>query len=73
MTSTGRMLFRPAAAAAVLLAGLLAGAFPDFPVTRHLFWSAGLYLLGIPLLFRTVRGVLRARFNPTPSDGRRRR
>jgi heavy metal translocating P-type ATPase len=63
MTPTGRMLFRPAAAAAVLLAGLLAGAFPDFPVTRHLLWSAGLYLLGIPLLFRTAQGLLQGRFN----------
>ncbi len=63
MTPTGRMLFRPAAAAVVLLAGLLAGAFPDFPVTRHLLWSAGLYLLGIPLLFRTARGLLQGRFS----------
>lgn len=32
-------------------------------MSRHLVWTAGLFLLGIPLLIRTVRGLLRGRFN----------
>lgn len=63
MTPAGRTVIRPVAAGVVLLAGLIAGAFPDLPVGRHLLWTAGLYLLGIPLLARTGLGVLRGRFN----------
>jgi cation transport ATPase len=63
MSQTGRMLFRPAAAAAVLLAGLIAGVLPNLPVTRQLLWAAGLYVLGIPLLLRTGRGILHGQFN----------
>lgn len=63
MSPTGRMLFRPAAAAVVLLAGLIAGAIPNLPITRQLLWAAGLYLLGIPLLLRTARGLLQGRFS----------
>ncbi len=63
MTAAGRMLFRPAAAGAVLLAGLTAGALPGHFASRHFVWTAGLYLLGIPLLFRTAKGMLRGRFN----------
>ena len=63
MTPAGRMLFRPGAAFVVLVAGAVAGAVPNLPVTRQLFWTVGLYLLGIPLLLRTVKGMLRGRFN----------
>lgn len=63
MSSTGRMLFRPAAAATVLLAGLIAGALPELPLTRQAVWSVGLYVLGIPLLLRTGQGLLHGRFN----------
>jgi heavy metal translocating P-type ATPase len=63
MTPTGRMLFRPAAALAVLLAGLLVGAIPHFPIPRQLLWTGGLYLLGVPVLMRTGRDLVRARFN----------
>ena len=63
MTPTGRLLLRPPAAAALLVAGLIASAIPNPRITQHLLWTAGLYLLGIPLLLRTGRGLLRARFN----------
>ncbi len=57
------MLFRPAAAGGVLLAGLVAGALPNFLVSRHLIWTVGLVLLGVPLLLRTGWGLVRGRFN----------
>jgi len=63
MTPAGRMLLRPGVAVTLLLAGVAAGAIPAFSASRQLFWTAGLYGLGIPLLLRTVRGVLRGRFN----------
>jgi heavy metal translocating P-type ATPase len=63
MTPAGRKFLRPIAAGVVLLAGLLAGLIAGAPIGRHLFWTVGLYLLGIPLLFRTGLGVLRGRFN----------
>jgi heavy metal translocating P-type ATPase len=57
------MLLRPAAAGAILLTGLVAGVIPSATNARPLIWTAGLYLLGIPLLFRTGRGLLHLRFN----------
>jgi heavy metal translocating P-type ATPase len=63
MTPAGRMLLRPGVAVTLLLAGAAAGAIPAVAASRPLFWTAGLYLLGFPLLLRTVRGVLRGRFN----------
>jgi cation transport ATPase len=62
MTSAGRQVLRPAVAGFLLLAGTLVGAIPSLPNGRHLLWTAGLYLLGIPLLFRTLLGMLRGRF-----------
>lgn len=63
MSAAGRMMFRPAAAAIALVAGLVAGAIPNSPISRHLLWTAGLFLLGIPVLLRTAKGLLQARFN----------
>ncbi|NOT08041.1 MAG: heavy metal translocating P-type ATPase [Gemmatimonadales bacterium] len=57
------MLFRPLLAVVLLLAGLVAGGLGVGTGTRHLVWIAGLYVLGIPLLLRTARGLLRGRFN----------
>lgn len=57
------MLGRPVAAGAMLAAGLGAGVLRGSADARHLIWTAGLYLLGVPLLFRTGRGLLRLRFN----------
>lgn len=62
MTLAGRKVLRPIAAGVVLLAGAIAGLLPNPPLGRHLIWTAGLYLLGIPLLLRTVMGILRRRF-----------
>jgi heavy metal translocating P-type ATPase len=56
------MLARPLVAAAFLASGLvLSGVAPLSPWARYT-WSAGLWLLGMPLLYRTARGVLRGRF-----------
>lgn len=63
MKRTGRILIRPAAATLVLLAGLVAGTLLPDGSARHLTWTAGLYLLGVPLLLRTGRGLLRFQFN----------
>jgi heavy metal translocating P-type ATPase len=62
MTPGGRKILRPTAAGIMLLAGAIAGVLPDPPLDRHLLWTAGLYLLGIPLLLRTGLGMLRGRF-----------
>ncbi len=56
------MLLRPAAAAAALLAGLVFHTALDRPALAHAVWTAGLWLIGLPLLFRTVQGILRGRF-----------
>jgi heavy metal translocating P-type ATPase len=61
MTPGGLKLLQPAAAFLALLAGAVAGALPGAPVGRSLVWTVGLYLLGVPLLVRTSRGVLRGR------------
>jgi len=56
------MLTRPLAAAVFLIAGLLLSSVTHpFPWARYI-WTAGLWLLGVPLLYRTGQGVLRGRF-----------
>ena len=59
---TRLMLGRPLAAAVFLAAGLLISIPAAPPVSSHSVWTAGLWLLGIPLLYRTLRGVLQGRF-----------
>lgn len=54
MKRAGRMLLRPALALAFLLAGAI---LPSYPT-----WTAGLWVIGIPLLFQTAIGVARGRF-----------
>ncbi len=56
------MLVRPLAAAAFLVAGLLLSSLAHPPISARHTWTAGLWLLGVPLLYRTMRGVLRGRF-----------
>ncbi len=51
---------RPAAALAFLAAGLLALAAPAGP-RPHFWWTAGLWLLGVPLVLRTLWGALHGR------------
>ncbi|HLG06121.1 MAG TPA: heavy metal translocating P-type ATPase [Gemmatimonadales bacterium] len=57
----GRMVVRPAAAAAALLGGLVLRQLPESPISAHAIWTAGLWLTGLPLLFRTGIGVFRGR------------
>ncbi|MEZ4456641.1 MAG: HAD-IC family P-type ATPase [Gemmatimonadales bacterium] len=52
---------RPLATAVFLLAGLLAPRFLS-PGSDHLVWTAGLILLGAPILWTTIRGMLAGRF-----------
>jgi heavy metal translocating P-type ATPase len=56
-----RMLIGPLAAAAWLIAGLMLSWLGDQPESAARLWTVGLWLLGIPLVFRTLRGVLRGR------------
>jgi heavy metal translocating P-type ATPase len=56
------VLGRPLAAAAFLAAGLLLSIPESPPIPPASVWTAGLWLLGLPLLYRTLRGVLRGRF-----------
>lgn len=62
MKHSGRILLRPAAATVALLAGLVLSQTPDPPLPEHTVWTLGLWLIGLPLLFRTVVGVFRGRF-----------
>lgn len=62
MTPAGRRGLFPAAALAFLLAGLLAPRIVSAPGTRTAIWMAGLVLLGVPLIWRTLAGLLRGRF-----------
>ena len=56
------VLGRPLAAAAFLATGLLLS-IPESPsIPPRSVWTAGLWLLGLPLLYRTLRGILRGRF-----------
>ncbi|HSE28197.1 MAG TPA: hypothetical protein VLA95_08185, partial [Gemmatimonadales bacterium] len=52
---------RPVAALVFLAAGLLALAAPGGPAPRT-WWTAGLWLLGVPLVLRTLWGALHGRF-----------
>jgi heavy metal translocating P-type ATPase len=52
---------RPVAALGFLTAGLLALAAPDWP-RPHAWWTAGLWILGLPLVLRTLWGMLHGRF-----------
>jgi heavy metal translocating P-type ATPase len=58
----GRILLRPAAATAALLIGLALRVLASPPVQAHTVWTVGLWLIGLPLLFRTARDTLRGRF-----------
>ncbi len=62
MKIPGRELLRPAGALAAVLAGLVADAVPGSPLRAHVVWTAGLWLLGVPLLLRTAVGVARGKF-----------
>lgn len=62
MKPAGRILLRPAAATVALGAGLLLRFLPAPPLSAHAVWTGGLWVIGIPLLFRTTLGVLRGRF-----------
>ncbi|HEV8613311.1 MAG TPA: heavy metal translocating P-type ATPase [Gemmatimonadales bacterium] len=62
MKLAGRMLLRPAAATAALLAGLVLSQLPNSPISAHTAWTVGLWVLGLPLLLQTARGILRGRF-----------
>jgi heavy metal translocating P-type ATPase len=56
------VLGRPLAAAAFLAVGLLLVIPEAPPIPSRSVWTAGLWLLGLPLLYRTLRGMLRGRF-----------
>jgi heavy metal translocating P-type ATPase len=45
-----------------LLAGLLLRFLPAPPLSAHTMWTGGLWIIGLPLLFRTTLGVFRGRF-----------
>ena len=60
-TGTSRMLARPLAATTFLVFGLAWTALWHDPVGSGRLWTAGLWLLGVPLVYRTLRGVLRGR------------
>jgi heavy metal translocating P-type ATPase len=61
VNQTGRMLLRPALALALLLAGALLRQGFDQPGRAHLIWTAGLWLIGLPLVLRTGWGVVHGR------------
>lgn len=56
------MLLRPAAAAAALLAGLASYTAFDRPALAHAIWTGGLWVIGLPVLYRTIQGIRRGRF-----------
>jgi len=56
------VLGRPLAAAVFLAAGLLLSIPESPPLPQRWVWTAGLWLLGLPLLYRTLRGMLQGRF-----------
>ncbi|HJR36506.1 MAG TPA: hypothetical protein VJ817_16230, partial [Gemmatimonadales bacterium] len=53
------VLARPLAAAAFLAIGLLLSIPASPSISPVSVWTAGLWLLGLPLLYRTLRGMLR--------------
>jgi heavy metal translocating P-type ATPase len=59
---TGRVLLRPTLALAFLLAGVILRQGFRQEATAHLVWTAGLWLIGLPVLFQTAIGVFRGRF-----------
>ena len=61
MKLAGRMLVRPVAAGAALFAGLVLRQLSHPPVSAHSIWTAGLWIIGLPLLVRTAIGVFRGR------------
>ena len=60
--STRLVLGRPIAAVIFLAAGILLLIPDPPPLLPHTVWTAGLWLLGLPLLYRTLRGILQGRF-----------
>jgi heavy metal translocating P-type ATPase len=57
----GRILLRPAAAIAALLAGLILRQTSQSTVSAHAVWTVGLWAIGLPVLLRTALGALRGR------------
>jgi cation transport ATPase len=62
MRYAGRILLRPAAATGALVIGLALRTAATPPAWPHLVWTAALWLIGLPLLFRTARDVARGRY-----------
>jgi heavy metal translocating P-type ATPase len=52
----------PIAALVFLIVGGVAHFWPFFPGAAHLIWLVGLILTGVPVLWQTLRGMLRGRF-----------
>ena len=61
MTPRGRGVLLPAACLLALLAGLALHAIPGSPWPQRI-WSAGLLLTGIPVVWQTIRGIVRGRY-----------
>jgi len=57
-----RLALVPAAALVAILAGLAVQLGGD-PATARLVWTAGLLITGAPVVFRTLRGVFRGKFD----------
>ncbi|MCU0617902.1 MAG: cadmium-translocating P-type ATPase [Gemmatimonadaceae bacterium] len=57
-----RIPLLPVAALLVLVAGALAGLTPSLARHRETLWLAGLVLTGAPVVWHTVRGMLRGQF-----------
>jgi len=61
MSARPAAVLGPAAALAFILAGF--GVYlADLPTKAHLVWTVGLYVAGVPIIFRTLRGMLRGVF-----------
>lgn len=58
----GRIPITPVAALLVLLAGVAAGVLAADPALRARVWLVGLVLTGAPVVWGTVRGMVRGRF-----------
>jgi len=55
-------VIHPAAALAFLLAGLGLRYLAGLPDQAHLLWTVGLFATGLPVIIRTLRGILRGAF-----------
>ena len=61
MSARPAAVLGPAAALAFSLAGF-GGYLADLPAKAHLVWTVGLYVAGVPIILRTLRGMLRGVF-----------